>query len=108
MARARCGSGREPLAPALVAWRVVALRLRLLARAVAWAEQVAPGSVQVAYEPTDAGGELRALVGARATAFPQNGAGLSGRLANASVLALRGGGGPLLIAWPEAICSGPS
>ncbi len=102
MARAPgAAPGADPLAAVLGAERVVALRRLLLARAVAWAERVAPGSVQVAYEPTDAGGELRALVGVRATAFPQNGAGLSGRLANASVLALRGGGGPLLIAWPD-------
>jgi glycosyltransferase A (GT-A) superfamily protein (DUF2064 family) len=44
---------------------------------------------------------VRELVGPGVNVFPQNGAGLGGRLANASVLALSGGDGPLLIAWPE-------
>ncbi len=81
--------------------RLASLRRVLLARAVAWASEVAPGSVHVAYEPSCAASEVRALVGPEVELFPQNGAGVGGKLANASVLALRGGDGPLLIAWPE-------
>ena len=57
--------------------------------------------MHVAYEPFDAGAAMRDLVGPDVNLFPQNGAGLAGKLANASVLALAGGAGPLLIAWPE-------
>jgi glycosyltransferase A (GT-A) superfamily protein (DUF2064 family) len=57
--------------------------------------------VHVAYEPFDAGAAMRDLVGPDVNLFPQNGAGLAGKLANASVLAVAGGDGPLLIAWPE-------
>ncbi len=81
--------------------RLASLRRVLLARAVEWASGVAPGSVHVAYEPSCAALEMRALVGPEVNVFPQNGAGVSGTLANASVLALGGGDGPLLIAWPE-------
>ena len=95
------GSAADGLRSVLGGDRLVALRRLLLARAVAWAQQVAPGSVHVAYEPAGSSGELRELVGATAGVFPQNGAGLSGRLANASTLALAGGAGPLLIAWPD-------
>ena len=57
--------------------------------------------MHVAYEPSDAGATARDVVGPDVNLFPQNGAGLAGRLANGSVLALAGGDGPLLIAWPE-------
>ena len=39
--------------------------------------------------------------GARGRAVPSERRRVGGKLANASVLALRGGDGPLLIAWPE-------
>ena len=63
--------------------------------------------MHVAYEPSDAGATVRDLVGPEVNLFPQNGAGLAGRLANASVLALAGGDGPLLIAWPELMQLAP-
>jgi len=81
--------------------RWIRLQELLLARAVAWASEVGPGSVSVAYEPIDGGPEVRALLGAGVATFAQNGAGPSGRLANAAVRALGGGDGPLLIAWPD-------
>ncbi|MBV9805041.1 MAG: DUF2064 domain-containing protein, partial [Solirubrobacterales bacterium] len=49
----------------------------------------------------DAGAELRRLVGADALVFPQNGEGITGRLADASARVLARRGGPLLIAWPD-------
>ena len=81
--------------------RLISLRTLLLARAIDWASGLAPGGVHVAYEPFDAGAAMRDLVGPDVNLFPQNGAGLAGKLANASVLAVDGGDGPLLIAWPE-------
>ena len=98
-------SGRDPdpggLESLLGPQRLLSLRRLLLARAIDWASELAPGAVHVAYEPSDAGAAVRGLVGPDVNLFPQNGAGLAGRLANASVLALAGGDGPLLIAWPE-------
>jgi uncharacterized protein len=81
--------------------RLAQVRRVLLARAIDWASGVAPGSVHVAYEPSGARAELRGLLGLGVNVFPQNGAGVTGVLVNASVLALGGGDGPLLIAWPE-------
>jgi glycosyltransferase A (GT-A) superfamily protein (DUF2064 family) len=103
MARApRAGADPGGIGEQLGPDRLASLRRILLARAVDWASGLAPGSVHVAFEPSSAADELRELVGPEvAHVFPQNGAGLSGRLANASVLALDGGDGPLLIAWPE-------
>src|SRR5579859_7863609 len=77
--------------------RFVALQRILITRAVRWASDVAPGSVHVAYEPAGAAVETRALVGPDVSVFAQNGAGTSGRLANAGIFALAGGGGPLMI-----------
>jgi glycosyltransferase A (GT-A) superfamily protein (DUF2064 family) len=102
MARVPVATSRtDGLDAALGAERAVALRQLLIRRVVAWAAEVAPGSVHVAYEPAAAGPDVRGLIGTAGPVFPQNGAGLSGRLANASVLALAGGDGPLLIASPE-------
>jgi glycosyltransferase A (GT-A) superfamily protein (DUF2064 family) len=81
--------------------RLAELRRVLLARAIDWASSVAPTSVHVAYEPSDGRSELRDLVGPEVNVFPQNGAGFTGRLANASALALGGGDGPLVVGWPE-------
>src|SRR3984957_16042897 len=96
-------AGEDPggLKELLGADRLTQVRRVLLARAIDWASGVAPGSVHVAYEPSGARAELRGLLGPGVSGFPQNGAGLTGRLVNASVLALGGGDGPLLIAWPE-------
>jgi uncharacterized protein len=97
----RAGGDPGGLGALLGADRLAQVRRVLLARTIDWASGVAPGSVHVAYEPFDARGELRELVDPGVNVFPQNGAGLTGRLANASVLALCGGDGPLVIVWPE-------
>ncbi len=107
MARApRAGSNRRPPVGELERYlgprRWVALQTLLLMRAIGWAAEVAaPGTIQVAYEPPQGFSELRSLLGYGVELFAQNGAGPRGRLANAAVRALRGGDGPLLIAWPD-------
>jgi glycosyltransferase A (GT-A) superfamily protein (DUF2064 family) len=96
------GSDRgATLEPLLGRERYVALQELLIARAVEWAQTVAPGAVHVAFEPAGAGPALRARIGSGPSLFPQNGAGLSGRLANAGVRAFARGGGPMLIVWPD-------
>jgi len=95
------GSVRSALEPLLGRDRCVALQAVLISRVVAWAAETAPGAIHVAYEPADAGADLRALLGSEPMLFPQNGAGPSGRLANASARAFASGHGPVLIVWPE-------
>jgi glycosyltransferase A (GT-A) superfamily protein (DUF2064 family) len=102
MARApRPGAVRPALEPLLGAARCVELQAALVSRACAWATEVAPDAVHVGYEPVDAGSELRALVGPRVSLFPQSGAGISGRLAQASARLFARGVGPVLIIWPD-------
>jgi glycosyltransferase A (GT-A) superfamily protein (DUF2064 family) len=102
MARApRPGEVRRALEPLLGADVCARLQAALIADVVAWGEAVAPGEVHVAHEPPDAGRELRPLVGDRATLFPQNGDGISGRLADAVGRVFARRDGPLLIAWPD-------
>lgn len=57
--------------------------------------------MHVAYEPADAGPWLRALLGPGMHAFPQNGAGPAGRLANAGARAFASGRDPVLAVWPD-------
>jgi uncharacterized protein len=85
MARApRPGTVRKALEPLLGPVRCAELQAVLTARAASWAADVAPGAVHVAYEPVDGESEMRALLGDRVSLFPQHGAGISGRLAQAS------------------------
>jgi glycosyltransferase A (GT-A) superfamily protein (DUF2064 family) len=92
----------DPLATALGLDRWAALQRELILRAVAWAGEVAPDAIHVAYEPGDAGTELRELLGSEPELFAQEGAGATDRLTNAVERAFAaGGGGPLLIVWPE-------
>jgi hypothetical protein len=62
---------------------------------------VGAGAPHIAHDPPDAGSELRRLVGGDAVVFPQNGEGITGRLADASARVLARSGGPLLIVWPD-------
>jgi glycosyltransferase A (GT-A) superfamily protein (DUF2064 family) len=102
MARApRPGTVRRALEPVLGARRCADLQATLIQRAARWADEVAPGAVHVAYEPPDAGPELRALLGSGVHLLPQNGAGIAMRLANASTRMFALGDGPVLIVWPE-------
>src|SRR5689334_17148322 len=102
MARApRPGTVRPALEPLIGPARCAELQAALVRRACTWASQVAPGSVHVGYEPVDAGAELRALLGPDANLFPQSGAGISGRLTQASARLFTRGDGPVLIIWPD-------
>ena len=102
MARApRAGEVRRALEPLLGREGCRELQAKLIARAAAWARKVGAGALHVAHDPPDAGSELRRLVGGDAVVFPQNGEGITGRLADASARVLSRSGGPLLIVWPD-------
>ncbi len=102
MARApRRGEVRRALEPVLGQDGCVALQSSLIAQTASWAAQVAPDAVHVAHDPPDGGRELRALVGATASLFPQNGDGITGRLADAAARVFSRKNGPLLIVWPD-------
>src|SRR5689334_9071109 len=102
MARApRAGEVRRALGPLLGREGCLAPQSKLDAHAAAWARNVGAGAPHVAHDPPDAGGELRRLVGRDAVLFPQNGEGITGRLADASARVLARSGGPLLIVWPD-------
>jgi uncharacterized protein len=102
MARApRRGEVRRALEPLLGAERAAALQAALIIQAVAWGRSVAPNNVHVACEPPDAASELRRLLGAETSLFPQNGDGIAGRLADAAARVFVHHRGPLLIAWPD-------
>ncbi|MHB8691867.1 MAG: TIGR04282 family arsenosugar biosynthesis glycosyltransferase [Solirubrobacteraceae bacterium] len=101
----RRGEVRRALEPVLGADGCLALHAALLVEAVRWGRSVAGDAVHVAHDPPDSGPELRALletVPAHPVLFPQNGDGISGRLADAVGRVFgRGHGGPLLIVWPD-------
>ncbi len=85
MARApRRGEVRRALEPLLGPDGCAALQASSSRVAARWARQIAPGAIHVAHDPPDAGPELRALVGADAILFPQNGDGIAGRVADAA------------------------
>lgn len=102
MARApRPGEVRRALEPLLGREGCLELQSTLIANAAAWARKIGAGVPHVAHDPPDAGAELRRLVGSDAVLFPQNGEGITGRLADASARVLARSGGPLLIVWPD-------
>jgi hypothetical protein len=102
MARApRRGEVRRALEPLLGPAGAAALQAALIVQAFAWARAVAPDDVHVAYEPADAAGEMRRLLGAQTALFPQNGDGIAGRLTDAAARTFVHHDGPLLIAWPD-------
>jgi len=102
MARApRRGEVRRALEPLLGPDGCVALQSALIAQVAGWASEVAPGGVHVAHDPPDGGRELRPLVGADASMFPQNGDGIAARLADAAARVFARKDGPLLIVWPD-------
>jgi uncharacterized protein len=102
MARApRAGEVRRALEPLLGREGCLELQAKLITGAAAWARKVGASALHVAHDPPDAGAELRRLVGSDALVFPQNGEGITGRLADASARVLSRSGGPLLIVWPD-------
>jgi glycosyltransferase A (GT-A) superfamily protein (DUF2064 family) len=108
MARApRRGMVHQALEPLLGADGALALHTALLLRAIGWARAVADGRVYVAYEPADAQGELRTLLGQPATYFPQSGEGIASRTAAACAHVFAAGDRPLLLLWPDLARLGP-
>jgi glycosyltransferase A (GT-A) superfamily protein (DUF2064 family) len=102
MARApRPGTVRRALEPLLGPERCAELQVALIQAAVAWANTVAPAALHVAHEPPDAGPELRPLFGSEVDLFPQNGDGISGRLADATARVFARSAGPVLVMWPD-------
>ena len=102
MARApRRGEVLRALEPMLGVDGCLSLAVALLVHAVAWAQDVAPGAVNVAHDPPDAGRDLRPLLGPEAILFPQKGAGIAARLADAAARVFSRHDGPLLIVWPD-------
>jgi glycosyltransferase A (GT-A) superfamily protein (DUF2064 family) len=102
MARApRRGEVRRALEPMLGAERCAALQAALIMQAVGWAHAVAPDGVHIAHDPPDAAAELRRLVGAKGSVFPQNGEGIAARLADAAARVFVRHDGPLLVVWPD-------
>jgi uncharacterized protein len=102
MARApRAGEVRRALEPLLGREGCRELQAKLIVDAAVWAHKLGAGTLHVAHDPPDSGAELRRLVGADAVLFPQNGEGITGRLADASARVLARSGGPLLIVWPD-------
>ncbi|HWD64300.1 MAG TPA: DUF2064 domain-containing protein [Solirubrobacteraceae bacterium] len=102
MARApRRGEVRRALEPVIGQDGCLALQTALVTQAVEWARQTRPRSIHVAHDPPDSGPELRALVGEEVAMFPQNGDGISGRLADAVGRVFARGPGPLVIVWPD-------
>jgi len=102
MARApRRGEVRRALEPVLGADGCLALQSALLVLTSQWARAHEPRSIHVAHDPPDAGPELRKLLGDGIGIFPQNGEGISGRLADATARVFARGPGPVLIVWPD-------
>jgi glycosyltransferase A (GT-A) superfamily protein (DUF2064 family) len=97
----RRGEVRRALEPLLGADACVALQSLLIARTMKWAAAVAPGRVHVAHDPPDAGPELKMLIGADVSIFPQNGDGIAARLSDAAARVFARHAGPLLIVWPD-------
>ncbi len=102
MARApRRGEVRRALEPLLGVDGCVTLQSTLIAQAVGWAVDVAPGHVHVAHDPPDAAREIQDLLPEKVKLFPQNGDGIAGRLADAAGRVFARSDGPLLIVWPD-------
>jgi glycosyltransferase A (GT-A) superfamily protein (DUF2064 family) len=102
MARApRRGEVRRALEPVLGTEGCVALQAVLIRQAVAWGRSLAPRAIYVAHEPADAREEMRLLAGSDVRLFPQNGEGISGRVADAVARVAAHGPGPIIVVWPD-------
>lgn len=109
MARApRRGEVRRALEPVIGQDGCLALQTALVTQALEWARQTRPRSIHMAHDPPDSGPELRALAGEEVAMFPQNGDGISGRLADAVGRVFARGPGPLIIVWPDLALLRPS
>jgi glycosyltransferase A (GT-A) superfamily protein (DUF2064 family) len=102
MARApRRGEVRRALEPLLGAERCVTLQATLIRETAGWGRDIAPKAVHIAHDPPDAAALVRPLVPAGTILFPQNGDGISGRLADAAARVFARHAGPVLFVWPD-------
>jgi hypothetical protein len=102
MARSpRRGEVRNALEPVLGLDGCVALQTVLIRQAVEWGRSLERRAIYVAHEPADAGAEMRMVAGSDVALFPQNGDGISGRVADAVARVAAHGPGPIIIIWPD-------
>jgi uncharacterized protein len=102
MARSpRRGEVRKALEPMLGLDGCVALQTVLIRQALEWARSLEPRAIYVAHDPADARAEMRLVAGADVVLFPQNGDGISGRVADAVARVAAHGSGPIIIVWPD-------
>ncbi|HET9094687.1 MAG TPA: DUF2064 domain-containing protein [Solirubrobacteraceae bacterium] len=102
MARApRRGEIRHALEPEIGLDGCVALQTALMLEALRWARSLGPRQISLAHEPADAGRDLHRLVGDDVQLFPQNGDGISGRVADAVARVSAHSPGPIVIVWPD-------
>lgn len=97
----RRGEVRQALEPMLGQDGCVALQTALIKLTLDWAWALSPRAVYLAHEPANAGAELRLLAGANVHLFPQNGDGISGRIADGVGRVSVHGPGPIVIVWPD-------
>ncbi|HET9073333.1 MAG TPA: DUF2064 domain-containing protein [Solirubrobacteraceae bacterium] len=99
----RRGGVRRALEPLLGVDGALRAHAALLMEAIDWARDLAPEALYVAYEPADAGPEIRALVGDDIIAFPQVGDGIAGRFRHAAGRVFEDHAGPVLALWPDVV-----
>lgn len=97
----RRGEVRRALEPVIGQDGCVALQTALVTQALEWARNTRPRAIHVAHDPPDAAPELRSLIGDDVVMFPQNGDGISGRVADAVGRVFTRGPGPLVVVWPD-------
>lgn len=97
----RRGEVRQALEPLLGQDGCVALQTALIKLTLDWAWTLSPRAVYLAHEPADAGPDLRPLVGPNVHLFPQNGDGISGRMADGVGRIAVQGPGPIVLVWPD-------
>ena len=102
MARApRRGEVRRALEPEIGASACLALHAALLLIAADWGRAIEARGIYVAHEPADAAEELRKLLGSEVSLFPQNGEGITGRVADAVARVHARSPGSVLVVWPD-------
>jgi glycosyltransferase A (GT-A) superfamily protein (DUF2064 family) len=102
MARSpRRGEVRKALESILGPDGCLALQAVLIRQALEWARSLEPRAIYVAHEPADARPEMRLVTGPDVGLFPQNGDGISGRMADAVARVAAHGPGPIVIVWPD-------
>ncbi len=102
MARSpRRGEVRKALESILGLDGCLALQAVLIRQALEWARSLDPRGIYVAHEPPDARAEMQLVTGQGVALFPQNGDGISGRMADAVARVAARGPGPIVIVWPD-------